>query len=322
MKRALVGLVACACACGPTVRGDDDDDVGAGGDAATGGGDGGDTLDDTCRRMDILFVIDDSISMAQEQRNLAENFPGFIRVLDDYRTSAGTPLDYHVAVTTTGRTYDKFLRNGGMDYANGHADGADGGLPLRCGMSRRWLERGDADVSGTFACIAAVGIGGPTDEMPLATTRLALEARVADGTNAGFLRDDALLAIVVLTDEDDCSTSGGRFTVDGAVPVAGAGACVPGRPVELTDVAETIGFLDGLKGDPGRWATAVIAGPGPQTCNSGFGDAIPATRLLDLVARKQPLASFSSVCEGNLTHGLADAIATFDRACQAFPPID
>ena len=321
MTRLAAVLLACACACGPSPGGDDDDDDGPGdrADAGDPGGDGGgDPVDDSCRRMDILFVIDDSISMAQEQRNLVENFPGFIRVLDAYRTSAGTPLDYHVAVTTTGRTYDKFLRSGGMDYPNGHADGADGALQQGCGMNRRWLERTDPDVSGTFACIAEVGIGGPTDEMPLATTRLAL----SEPANAGFVREDALLAIVVLTDEDDCSTSGTRFTVDGSIPAGTGGACIPGRPVELSPIADTLGFLDGLKGDPGRWALAVIAGPGPTACSSSFGDAQPATRLLDLVARKQPNASFSSVCEGDLTRGLADAIATFDRACQTFPPID
>jgi hypothetical protein len=165
-----------------------------------------------------------------------------------------------------------------------------------------------------------VGIGGPTDEQPLAAVSDALGPRVGDGTNAGFVRDDALLAVVVLTDEDDCSVTGERFTIDSEVPSSGA-ACVPGRPVELVDVSATLASLDTLKGDPGRWAMAVIAGPGPGTCSSPFGDAQPAARLLDLVARKQPNASFSSLCEGDLTGALADALATFDQACRAFPPI-
>ncbi len=279
-------------------------------------------LAETCNRMDILFVIDDSISMAQEQSNLAANFPGFIQVLDAYRTSTDEPLDYRVAVTTTGISYDKFLRTGGQDYANGSATGDDGAFRTGCGMNRRWLERGDTDVAGTFSCVAEVGVGGPTDEMPLAATQLALSARVADGTNAGFVRDDALLAIVVLTDEDDCSVTGDRFTVDANVAPMPNAACSVGRPVELTDLADHIGFLDQLKGNPGRWALAAIAGPGPDVCNSSFGDAIPANRLLDLVERKQPRASFSSLCDGDLTGALADALNTFDEACRSFPPIE
>src|SRR5690606_2441704 len=34
------------------------------------------------RNIDILFVIDDSVSMADKQANLAANFPNFINVLD------------------------------------------------------------------------------------------------------------------------------------------------------------------------------------------------------------------------------------------------
>jgi len=338
-------LVALLGACGPT----DSDTLGTAGDAtATGDGDGNgsgsttggdgtgappdgpdgpppppDTPEsDTCDRMDILFVIDDSISMAQEQRNLVDNFPGFIDVLDAYRTGDGAPLDYRVGVTTTGRTFNKFLRTASGDFPNGSFTGADGALQSDCGMTRPWIEGADADPATTFSCIAEVGIGGPTDEMPLAATQLALGARIADGTNAGFVRDDALLALVILTDEDDCSTTGDTFTVDGRVQSDRNGACTPGRPVELQDLEQTMGFLDDLKVEPGRWALAVIAGPGPDVCQSTFGDAIPAHRLLELVDMKSPRASFSSLCEGDLTGALADALETFDAACRSFPPVE
>ena len=53
--------------------------------------------------------------------------------------------------------------------------------------------------------------------MPLYAAELALVDRVADGTNAGFRRDDALLAIVILTDEDDCSREDNNFTIQNDV---------------------------------------------------------------------------------------------------------
>ena len=36
---------------------------------------------------------------------------------------------------------------------------------------------------------------------------------MTDGTNSGFLRPDALLAVVILTDEDDCSREDNNFTI-------------------------------------------------------------------------------------------------------------
>ena len=38
-----------------------------------------------CSKMDILFVIDDSGSMTEEQDNLILNFPRFIEVLEEFR---------------------------------------------------------------------------------------------------------------------------------------------------------------------------------------------------------------------------------------------
>jgi hypothetical protein len=54
---------------------------------------------------DVLFVVDDSGSMAGEQAALADNFSSFIANLDatnDARVAAGLrPIDFHIAVTTT-----------------------------------------------------------------------------------------------------------------------------------------------------------------------------------------------------------------------------
>src|SRR5688572_11894683 len=62
------------------------------------------TAMNACAKMDLLFVIDNSGSMAEEQGNLGANFPKFIKLLDDFKTSAGDILDYRIGVTTTGRT--------------------------------------------------------------------------------------------------------------------------------------------------------------------------------------------------------------------------
>ena len=286
--------------------------------------------DDACQRMDILVVVDDSGSMAEEQGNLATNFPRFIEVLDGYTTSSGAPLDYRIGVTTTGKPTNTEISFPPMYMfppMTISEDGPNGELLMSssCGMTRRWIERTDPDVAGTFSCIAQVGTEGSSVEMPLLMTQRAIRERVLDGTNAGFLREDALLAVVILTDENDCSRTDDPIRMEIPDPFSGGGAmaadaCDPSTP-ELVPVADIVAAIDGVKGDRGRWAVAAIAGPGPGSCSSAFGDAIEATRIRDFNGIVGENAVFTSICEGDLAAALMTALDTFDAACQSFPPL-
>lgn len=281
-----------------------------------------------CDKFDILFVIDDSGSMSEEQANLATNFPRFITELDAFRTVDGRPLDYRLGVTTTGRdttTIIEFPPSFPVPPMSIVETGPAGELLMDsgCGMTRRWIERDDADVAGTFSCIAQVGTGGSSIEMPLHMLELSLTERVAEGTNAGFLREDALLAVVVLTDEDDCSRLDDPIHLmlpDITMPAAAADVCDPTAP-EIEPLTRFLAAYDGVKGDRGRWAMAVIAGPGPGSCTSSFGDAIEASRLNEFLGLAGENTVFSSICEGDLATALTDALTTFDAACQSFPPL-
>ncbi len=307
-------FVASFVACGPTARGDDDGDGvdgGGGGDASwpTDDGDGG--AADGCEKIDILFVVDNSGSMGQEQTNLATNFPQFLAVID------ASGLDYRVAITTTGMdyAYHQATIPGGPVLPITEDDGDNGAMlqPGACGMTRRWIERTDVNAAAAFACAANVGTSGPSDEMPLAAIRAAFEDRIADGTNAGFRRPDALLAVVVLTDENDCS-------YEQPVTLGFAESLCDSQMEPPTNY---VAFLDAYTGDRGRWAAAMIAGPGPGSCSSEFGNAEYAARLAAFVAAAGPsTAIMSSICAGDLTVGLGEALALFDTACQNFPPID
>jgi hypothetical protein len=297
--RNTIWFLALAAACGPTPsrpnNGDDtNDDV----DAPIG-----DPPVDAagCQKIDVLFVIDNSGSMGQEQTNLIANFPGFIQVLD------ASGLDYRVAVTTTGRDYSWTMTTpfGSIPESQ---DGGDNGAmlaPAACNMTNRWIEKTDADVTGTFSCVANVGTGGPSDEMPLSAMRDAFEERMTDGTNTGFHRPDALLGIVFLTDEEDCS-------YEQSVTLGfGQSLC----DTQLEPVANYVQFLDGFAGNRTRWAAAAIAGKGPGQCSSAFGDADEATRLKDFVTQTGTNATMSSICDGDLSIGLAQALALFESAC-------
>jgi hypothetical protein len=286
-------------ACGPANRGDD----GMGGDDGTGT-DGG-TEQRQCNKMDIVFVVDDSGSMEEEQGNLATNFPMFATLLSSYTTSDGQKIDYRVALTTTGRDI-MYTTPGPFGQIQVSETGPDGEFLNNCGLAKRWLEPTDANMQQTLACRADVGIDGSGMEMPLLMTKWALEKRVAD-TNAGFLRDDALLAVVMLTDEDDSSTEQNNFDITFQNP---------NPPIDYNP-ADHVQFLDTLKGNRSRWAAAAIAGDGD--CTSAFGKAANAARIKDFVnmanSQGTTQAVFSSICVGDLTIGLKQALDLFQAAC-------
>jgi len=303
-------------ACGPSPDADDDtadDDSSGEPDAhpnapdARPAGDGGDQQG-RCEKIDILFVVDNSGSMGEEQANLAANFPHFIEVID------ASGLDWHVAVTSTGVDYHYQQTLGGITLPVNITGGDNGAMLMGsgCGMTRRWVQKGDANAAAQFACTAALGTGGPGDEMPLAAMRAALEDRMADGTNAGWRRDDALLAVVFLTDENDCSYEQ-SVTLPFIEPLCQS---------QQEPVANYVSFVDQYAGNRAKWAAATIAGPGPDRCSSAFGDADYCARLDQFTDQTGQNAVLSSICEGDLTLGLGDALELFDAACDSFPPIE
>jgi hypothetical protein len=315
-------LALCLAACGPGMRGDDGtgDDMPPGDDQPPGDDEPPPPPSARCESMDIVFVVDDSGSMQEEQTNLATNFPQFAAVLDAYEVAPGQPLDYRVALTTTGRTITTTLSVPPLPPIPLTEQGDNGAFRNTCGSPKRWIDRADGNLGATLACRANVGTSGPgAAEMPLYTPMLGLNERIVDGTNAGFLRDDALLAIVMITDEDDCSRTDDNITMGPADNI-----CAPG-PAGHVGADDAIAFYDALKGDRGRWAAAVIAGP--TACSSGFGDAAEATKLKQFVSSMNmgtPSQNgiFSSICDGNLATSLQAALDTFQAACESFPPIE
>ncbi|MBX3155783.1 MAG: hypothetical protein KF773_07280 [Deltaproteobacteria bacterium] len=295
---AILGLVAC----GPSGR------HGGGGDD---GGDDDTTVDAPpgekrqCNKMDIVFVVDDSGSMQEEQTNLATNFPMFANLLATYTTSEGDPIDFRIGLTTTGRDVSYSIVVGGQTITMNEM-GANGAFRNNCNINKRWLEPSDPNMQQALACRAKVGTSGPSIEMPMLMTRFALSERVADGTNANFLRNDALLAVVMITDEDDASTTQNNFqmSLSGATPV-------DFNPPDM------VSFLDNVKGNRSRWASAVIAGDG--NCSSAFGEASNAARLKQFVqlanGNGTTQAVFSSICAGDLTTPLKAALDLFQQAC-------
>lgn len=204
---------------------------------------------DVQRKVDILFVIDDSGSMGEEQAALAANFSALIEELEATEVVA----DYRVAITTTNNAHpfcldaDAQLGALQMRSCRSHlddfvfrpntpgevdrreeaclsqcpeslADLAPMATPLSDGgpaAPRPWLERGQGGLTNVpdgvstaqaLACWGPQGISGCGYESPLEAMMHAFD-RSGDAADAGygFLREDALLQVVFITDEADCS---------------------------------------------------------------------------------------------------------------------
>lgn len=301
---------------------DGDGDGDADGDADTDA-DGDPTLG--CEAIDILFIIDDSASMEEEQNNLIASFPGFIEVLDNYLDPNDEPIEYRVGVTTTGVSREFTHDPLSLPPMPGDITNAEDGALVgqeECGLGEHpWIEGDDPEAVDKFACAAEVGLLGPGTEMPLAAMELAIgENLEPGGPNEGFYRklESSLLVIVFITDEDDCSLEDGGT----AVTTYTGGTCDPAESTGLESVEEKWQVLDTAAGGGGRYVVVSIAGMTPGGCTSSLGDASYAERLMQVVDLSAPHSIAGDICGGDLAYPLGVALDTITLACDELPPLE
>ncbi len=150
-------------------------------------------------KADILLVIDSSCSMADKQLSLSMNFAAFIK----YAESRG--VDYHIAVTTTD-----------MEDANFRGRFVSG-----LGHPEKVLTPTTVDVANKFKAKVNVGTGGSGTERQFAPAHAALTAPLILGENADFLRDDANLAIIGVSDAKDQSAQTAAFYLNAFLNIKG-----------------------------------------------------------------------------------------------------
>jgi hypothetical protein len=160
-------------------------------------------IEEGCTKVDFVFVIDNSGSMGDDQDNLTDNFGAFI---DGIQATLQDVEEYQVGVVTSD-VYD----------ANPNPCRELGGLVIRtdgddssnatCGPyaeGYNFMTQQD-DLAATFACAAQVGTDGSGTERPMNALEIAVRKDLGGPgqCNEGFLRDDALLVAVIITDEWD-----------------------------------------------------------------------------------------------------------------------
>jgi len=205
------------------------------------------------KNVDILFVMDKSGSMLDEQARLAQEMPKLIKALvtgdrDGDGISELTPAEsIHLGVVTSdmgvpgigfmnsadakgclGQGDDGILQN--LPHPNLESPTPENPNPEPTSdpscpalypepYVTHVTGKDDPDkTAANFGCLLRVGADGCGFEQPLEAALKALwpsdnhsikflgdTQGHGDLENKGFLRDDSLLAIVVVTDEDDCS---------------------------------------------------------------------------------------------------------------------
>lgn len=269
-------------------------------------------------KTDVLFVVDDSGSMAAEQRLLADGFKQFIDRLAALPVKGSfqigvttTSVDFPVAITggyTLQTTYSGTTR----PYPAGALVGAPG---------KQILPADSPTLVQDFQANVAVGTNGSGKEQGLRAALLAVTDRLADGKNAGFLRPGARLAVIVVSDEDDCS--------DPATPPAiiyaptGGDRCHSAQDQALLPPVQTYldAFRQPLGGERRDLIVAELVGVDPQTrqpvpvlaCNpNGYGGYRYAA-FAQGVQDEGGQALVDDVCQGDFTatlNAIAGLLAT------------
>lgn len=209
--------------------------------------------------VDVLWVVDNSCSMSDMQHKLGDQFRSFIESFH------AIGVDYQIGVTSTD-----------MDDPthSGHLLGP-----------KKIMTNDDPDVYDLFVEAASLGTSGSPDERGTDAAYAALTEPLISGPNAGLVREDATLAIVVLSDEDDYSRM---------------------------ETPDFITWLDSYKPDADRSSLSAIVGdwhdrPGAIGCSSsGFPPIMAESGRRYIMVQEATGGVFQSICEEDfdsvLTH--------------------
>ncbi|MDP6943910.1 MAG: hypothetical protein QF464_07130 [Myxococcota bacterium] len=235
---------------------------------------------EACQRVDIVFAVDDSGSMQEEMDEMRNTiFPAFA---DSLRQ--GIP-EFRVGVIDA-------CPNPATLHANG-----DGGF---CGFQSGevWMDSSSTALNEEFACVGDIYSGDADcsgfndDEQPASSMAAVLENPAGTGE---MMRDDALLVLIAVTDEDE-------------------------KPTPVRSSMEIYERLVALKGGDVRQVVFLGIG-GAVECEGEYGHAQQATRLKGItdIFALAGRGFFWDLCDGGLEEGLFEALSVIEEACEQYP---
>jgi hypothetical protein len=314
-------------------------------------------------KVDILFVVDNSNSMKQEQEVLTDQIRLMAQELisPSDRGEATPPAvrDLHIGIVST----DLGVQGYPVDTCTAAGVNGDDGLlqntselpgcqseysAADCGGGTcPWLvhsdqhpdnNENDSPIWDDFRCVATLGTGGCGFEQQLEASRRALDPlgnAASDGPNAGFLRSDSLLAIIYVTDEDDCSTNNPDLFDPSRTDLGPLNLRCINHPEQLVDVQEyydffvnelrggdadlvVVGAIVGIPEDDDLWRVGDSVddlealqvedpnNPGQlmPSCSSTLGIAFPPVRIVNLAYLFGTNAVLQSICQNDWSAAL------------------
>lgn len=181
-----------------------------------------------------------------------------------------------------------------------HTRGLGGECNFESGAA--WMDSHSARLEQEFRCVGAIDsrdsmcTGRNDDEQPASASAAAVELARMPGANHGFLRDDALLVVVAITDEDE-------------------------QPVPAATARQVYDRLVAAKGgDPRRVVFLGIGGS--MACDGVYGTAREARRLREVTQlfEADGRGVFWDLCRGRLEEGLTSVLGVIENACGELPP--
>lgn len=266
-------------------------DVG-GGETADGSAEGG--MGDACRKVDVILAVDNSGSMQEELDALRgpvfDSLP--MQLLD-----VGNGIDdFNLAVI-----------DACPKPAFYHTHGAGGACDYSTGAN--FMSSNSPDLTGEFQCVSDMAANGymdmpdncedsgdlkDDDEQPALTAATSVSPMNLANENADFLRNDAVLFITAITDEDE----------------------------ELlgTDVDTIVQDIIASKGDVKN--VVFLGVGGGSNCDGPYGGADPADNLQAITNQfvDADRGVWWDLCQGDLEGAFAAAINVLDSACNEFVP--
>jgi hypothetical protein len=195
--------------------------------------------------VDILWVVDNSQSMADNQAKIAERFASFMVGLED------SGSDFQIGLITTDLD----------DYENAALLQGDPAI----------LTNETENYTGKFQEMVQVGIEGSDMEEGIDAAYRAVSEPMISGANAGFRRLGATLMINYVSDEDDCSDRGSLYGSGFARP------CYEDAS-KLVPVKDLIEDYEVLRAEGERFIVSSIVGPKMSSEHPDCGEWRPGSR--------------------------------------------
>ncbi len=242
-----------------------------------------------CEKVDVVMAVDNSGSMQEEievlQGPVFDSFPDALLAVN------GGLLDFQLAVIDACNDPPHYHNHGDPGDCN-FANGAN------------YMVSSNPALEAEYACVTQLSTSGwngmgdgcsgsNDDEQPANTAADAVSLN--GGANMGFLRDDAVLLVVAITDEDE-------------------------KPLPAQSAQEVANKIIGAAGGIENVVFLGIAGA--SDCEGPYGGADDAAFLREItqIFVDANRGLFWDLCMGNLENAFQSVVDVVDVACMEFEP--